>query len=121
MIAAENLPAGFPMITQAPAAKVVEMGHNAVLLCGAIGSPTPIISWVRNMLPMDTSNPRFTVLDSASFTRNLHSPTPFPIEMPFDEVVGYKERRKDLPKSVYKRQLVGDDDNSSSNTSNSSS
>ncbi|XP_047359952.1 tyrosine-protein phosphatase Lar isoform X10 [Vespa velutina] len=63
---AENLPAGFPMITQAPAAKVVEMGHNAVLLCGAIGSPTPIISWVRNMLPMDTSNPRFTVLDSGT-------------------------------------------------------
>ncbi|XP_015173422.1 PREDICTED: tyrosine-protein phosphatase Lar isoform X9 [Polistes dominula] len=63
---AENLPPGFPMITQAPAAKVVEMGHNAVLLCGAVGSPTPIISWVRNMLPMDTSNPRFTVLESGT-------------------------------------------------------
>ncbi|TGZ48005.1 Tyrosine-protein phosphatase Lar [Temnothorax longispinosus] len=60
----ENLPMGFPMITQAPTTKVVEMGHNAVLLCTAVGSPTPIISWVRDMLPIDTSNPRYTVLDS---------------------------------------------------------
>ncbi|EGI60980.1 Tyrosine-protein phosphatase Lar [Acromyrmex echinatior] len=63
-ITAENLPMGFPMITQAPTTKVVEMGHNAVLLCTAVGSPTPIISWVRDMLPIDTSNPRYTVLDS---------------------------------------------------------
>ncbi|XP_029170274.1 tyrosine-protein phosphatase Lar isoform X9 [Nylanderia fulva] len=63
---AENLPMGFPMITQAPTTKVVEMGHNAVLLCAAVGSPTPIISWVRDMLPIDTSNPRYTVLDSGA-------------------------------------------------------
>ncbi|XP_011267773.1 tyrosine-protein phosphatase Lar isoform X6 [Camponotus floridanus] len=63
---AENLPMGFPMITQAPTTKVVEMGHNAVLLCTAVGSPTPIISWVRDMLPIDTSNPRYTVLDSGA-------------------------------------------------------
>ncbi|XP_070527301.1 tyrosine-protein phosphatase Lar isoform X8 [Cardiocondyla obscurior] len=62
----ENLPMGFPMITQAPTTKVVEMGHNAVLLCTAVGSPTPIISWVRDMLPIDTSNPRYTVLDSGA-------------------------------------------------------
>ncbi|XP_043504845.1 tyrosine-protein phosphatase Lar isoform X11 [Polistes fuscatus] len=60
---AENLPPGFPMITQAPAAKVVEMGRNAVLVCGAVGSPPPIISWIRNMLPVDMSNPRFTILE----------------------------------------------------------
>ncbi|XP_012542429.1 tyrosine-protein phosphatase Lar isoform X8 [Monomorium pharaonis] len=63
---ADNLPMGFPMITQAPTTKVVEMGHNAVLLCTAVGSPTPIISWVRDMLPIDTSNPRYTVLDSGA-------------------------------------------------------
>ncbi|XP_025161579.1 tyrosine-protein phosphatase Lar isoform X7 [Harpegnathos saltator] len=62
----EHLPTGFPMITQAPTTKVVEMGHNAVLLCTAIGSPPPIIFWVRDMLPIDTSNPRYTVLDSGA-------------------------------------------------------
>lgn len=40
------------------------MGHNAVLLCTAVGSPPPIISWVRDMLPIDTTNPRYTVLDT---------------------------------------------------------
>ncbi|XP_020288959.1 tyrosine-protein phosphatase Lar isoform X8 [Pseudomyrmex gracilis] len=63
---ADNLPIGFPMITQAPTTKVVEMGHNAVLLCTAVGSPTPIISWVRDNLPIDTSNPRYTVLESGT-------------------------------------------------------
>ncbi|XP_012226664.1 tyrosine-protein phosphatase Lar isoform X6 [Linepithema humile] len=62
----EDLPTGFPMITQAPTTKVVEMGHNAVLLCAAVGSPPPIISWVRDMLPIDTSNPRYTVLDTGA-------------------------------------------------------
>ncbi|XP_014472439.1 PREDICTED: tyrosine-protein phosphatase Lar isoform X4 [Dinoponera quadriceps] len=62
----ENLPTGFPMITQAPTTKVVEMGHNAVLLCTAVGSPVPIISWVRDMLPIDTSNPRYTVMDTGA-------------------------------------------------------
>lgn len=64
LITAEDLPTGFPMITQAPTTKVVEMGHNAVLLCAAVGSPPPIISWVRDMLPIDTSNPRYTVLET---------------------------------------------------------
>ncbi|XP_020708528.1 tyrosine-protein phosphatase Lar isoform X5 [Athalia rosae] len=62
----DNLPPGFPMITQAPTTKVVEIGHNAVLSCAAVGSPRPIISWVRNMMPIDTSNARYTVLDTGA-------------------------------------------------------
>ncbi|XP_044016557.1 tyrosine-protein phosphatase Lar isoform X5 [Aphidius gifuensis] len=62
----DNVPVGFPVITQSPTTKVVEMGHNAVLSCTAIGSPTPVISWIRNMLPINTSNPRYTVLDSGA-------------------------------------------------------
>lgn len=64
IVSAEKLPNGFPLISQAPTTKVVEMGHNAVLLCTAVGSPPPIISWVRDMLPIDTTNPRYTVLDT---------------------------------------------------------
>nr|XP_031837142.1 tyrosine-protein phosphatase Lar isoform X6 [Nomia melanderi] len=62
----DKLPNGFPLISQAPITKVVETGHNAVLLCTAFGSPTPIISWVRDMLPIDTANPRYTVLDTGA-------------------------------------------------------
>ncbi|KOC68733.1 Tyrosine-protein phosphatase Lar [Habropoda laboriosa] len=61
---AEKLPSGFPLISQAPQTKVVEMGHNAVLPCTAVGSPAPIVSWVRDMLPIDTTNPRYKVLES---------------------------------------------------------
>ncbi|XP_017884551.1 tyrosine-protein phosphatase Lar isoform X7 [Ceratina calcarata] len=63
---ADKLPSGFPLISQAPTTKVVEMGHNAVLQCSAVGSPPPIISWVKDMLPIDTTNPRYTVLDSGA-------------------------------------------------------
>nr|XP_012139448.1 PREDICTED: tyrosine-protein phosphatase Lar isoform X6 [Megachile rotundata] len=63
---AEKLPSGFPLISQAPTTKVVEMGHNAVLICTAVGSPPPIISWVRDMLPIDTTNARYTVLDTGA-------------------------------------------------------
>ncbi|XP_066595289.1 tyrosine-protein phosphatase Lar isoform X3 [Prorops nasuta] len=63
---ADNLPNGFPMITQAPVSKVVEKGHNTFLPCTAMGSPPPIISWMRDMIPIDTSNPRYTVLESGA-------------------------------------------------------
>ncbi|XP_044590201.1 tyrosine-protein phosphatase Lar isoform X7 [Cotesia glomerata] len=62
----DNVPVGFPVITQSPTTKVVEMGHNAVLSCTAIGSPPPIISWIRDMVPINTSNHRYSVLDSGA-------------------------------------------------------
>ncbi|XP_046660338.1 tyrosine-protein phosphatase Lar isoform X5 [Homalodisca vitripennis] len=61
----DKLPGGFPEITLPPSTKVVEIGHNAVLVCSAAGSPPPRITWVREMVPVDTANnPRYTVLES---------------------------------------------------------
>ncbi|XP_075224407.1 tyrosine-protein phosphatase Lar isoform X3 [Lycorma delicatula] len=61
----DKLPSGFPQITQAPSTKVVEIGHNAVLTCAAVGTPPPQISWVRDMLPIETAtNSRYTVLET---------------------------------------------------------
>ncbi|XP_076293559.1 tyrosine-protein phosphatase Lar isoform X3 [Lasioglossum baleicum] len=62
----DKLPSGFPLISQSPSAKAVEIGHNTVLLCAAVGSPPPIISWVKNKLPIDPTNPRYTVLDNGA-------------------------------------------------------
>ncbi|XP_049808964.1 tyrosine-protein phosphatase Lar [Schistocerca nitens] len=63
---ADKLPEGFPQITQSPSTKVVEIGHNAVLLCSATGAPPPRIYWVRDMLPVDTAaNPRYSVLNTS--------------------------------------------------------
>jgi hypothetical protein len=66
-VSADKLPAGFPQITQAPSTKVVEIGHNAVLQCSAVGTPSPRISWVRDMLPVDPSkNSRYSILDTGT-------------------------------------------------------
>ncbi|KAJ9585761.1 hypothetical protein L9F63_002456, partial [Diploptera punctata] len=67
VVYADKLPAGFPQITQAPSTKVVEIGHNAVLLCSAVGTPSPRISWVRDMLPVDPNkNSRYSILDTGA-------------------------------------------------------
>lgn len=61
----ENLPPGFPQITKSPTtSKVVEIGHNSVLSCEATGNPTPKITWLKNMLPINIShNPRYSIRD----------------------------------------------------------
>lgn len=71
------------MITQSPTTKVVERGHNALLQCAAVGSPPPVISWVRDMVPINTSNPRYTVLESGKYYRSnvegpMRGPRPIP-------------------------------------------
>ena len=33
--------------------KVVEMGRNAVLMCEATGEPSPVITWVKDVRPID--------------------------------------------------------------------
>jgi hypothetical protein len=60
----EKLPAGFPRVAQSPGTKVVEVGHATVLQCDAHGSPPPRVHWVRDMLPVDVNNPRYTVLEA---------------------------------------------------------
>lgn len=62
-VPADKLPDGFPQISQPSGTKVVEMGHTALLHCTVAGSPNPQVSWVRDMLPVDTSNGRYTILD----------------------------------------------------------
>jgi len=61
----QNIPHGFPSISQNQQTKVVELGHTAVLPCEATGDPKPNITWLRDLVPIDLANqPRFTVLDT---------------------------------------------------------
>ncbi|KAF4525354.1 hypothetical protein B566_EDAN007836 [Ephemera danica] len=66
VVESERVPEGFPHISQGPTTKVVEIGHNAVLLCSATGHPTPDIFWVRDLVPVDMSDPRYSVLDGGA-------------------------------------------------------
>ncbi|KAF6202866.1 hypothetical protein GE061_003271 [Apolygus lucorum] len=62
----DKLPPGFPQITQQPTTKVIEMGHTAVLVCGATGKPVPAIRWVKDLLPVQIGkNPRYTILNGS--------------------------------------------------------
>ncbi|XP_049819624.1 tyrosine-protein phosphatase Lar isoform X2 [Aethina tumida] len=72
---ADKLPPGFPQIVQSPVTnKVVEIGHNTVLQCKATGNPTPKITWLKNMLPVNTTNnPRYMIRDDMPGSLQIRS------------------------------------------------
>mgnify|MGYP002714422384 FL=1 len=39
----------------------VEKGHNALLPCRAVGDPEPQIYWLRDTIPVDMTNPRYSL------------------------------------------------------------
>uniref|UniRef100_A0A1I8NX65 protein-tyrosine-phosphatase n=1 Tax=Stomoxys calcitrans TaxID=35570 RepID=A0A1I8NX65_STOCA len=56
-------PPGFPVITQHPSTRVIEVGHTATMQCKATGNPTPLIYWIKNQTRVDMSNPRYSMKD----------------------------------------------------------
>lgn len=61
-----GIPEGYPRITIHPSLKAVEKDRNTVLQCGATGIPEPKITWLRDFIPVDLSNPRLTLLESGA-------------------------------------------------------
>ncbi|XP_051859128.1 tyrosine-protein phosphatase Lar isoform X1 [Drosophila sulfurigaster albostrigata] len=57
----DKTPAGFPVITQGPGTRVIEVGHTVQMQCKAIGNPTPTIYWIKNQTKVDMSNPRYVI------------------------------------------------------------
>ena len=55
-------PAGYPRIVESPTLKAVEKDRNAVMLCSATGNPDPTITWLKDYIPVDTTDPRLKVL-----------------------------------------------------------
>lgn len=60
---ADKAPAGFPVITQSPNTKVIEIGHTAVMQCRATGNPKPKIHWLKDMKRVDLNNQRYSLID----------------------------------------------------------
>ena len=56
------VPTGFPKITASPHLKAVEKDRNTVMMCSAVGTPDPAISWLKDFLPVDLSDPRLKLL-----------------------------------------------------------
>lgn len=38
----------------------VEKGRSALIPCRAEGEPEPTVSWIKDMVPIDMSNPRYS-------------------------------------------------------------
>ncbi|XP_037047701.1 tyrosine-protein phosphatase Lar isoform X5 [Bradysia coprophila] len=57
----DKTPVGFPVITQSPNTRVIEIGHSAIMQCRATGTPAVKIYWLKDMKRVDMSNPRYTL------------------------------------------------------------
>lgn len=66
----DKTPPGFPVITQGPSTRVIEVGHTATMQCKAIGVPTPNIYWIKNQTRVDMSNPRYSIKDGKYGKKN---------------------------------------------------
>lgn len=59
-IADDEVPKGFPKFTVQPHMQGVERGRSALIPCKAEGDPEPTISWLKDMVPIDMSNSRYS-------------------------------------------------------------
>ncbi|XP_064607458.1 tyrosine-protein phosphatase Lar-like isoform X3 [Liolophura sinensis] len=61
-----SVPRGYPHISESPKLMAVEKGRPAMLRCLATGDPKPTVMWLKDMVPVDMSDPRLTILDSGN-------------------------------------------------------
>lgn len=66
LVAGDKTPAGFPVITQGPGTRVIEVGHTVQMQCKAIGNPVPTIYWIINQTKVDMTNPRYVINNGKS-------------------------------------------------------
>ncbi|XP_055295997.1 tyrosine-protein phosphatase Lar isoform X4 [Sitodiplosis mosellana] len=60
----DKTPSGFPVITQSPQTRVIEIGHTAVMQCRSTGNPTPKIYWLKDGKSLEM-NQRYTLIDGS--------------------------------------------------------
>lgn len=66
MITDEEVPKGFPTFSLQPNMQGVEKGRNALIPCRVTGDPEPTITWLKDMMPIDMSKPRYSMYQGAS-------------------------------------------------------
>lgn len=61
-----ELPEGFPKFSMHPNVQGVEKGRSALIPCKVDGRPTPKVHWLRESVPVDMSNPRYSFYQGTS-------------------------------------------------------
>ena len=64
-------PSGYPRITESPTLKAVEKDRNTVMICSATGNPDPVITWLKDFIPVDLTDPRLKLLDTGKNIRTI--------------------------------------------------
>ena len=57
----EDVPKGFPTFSLQPNMQGVEKGRTALIPCRVTGDPEPNITWLKDMMPIDMSKPRYSM------------------------------------------------------------
>lgn len=70
---ADKTPSGFPVITQNPQTRVIEIGHTAVMQCRSTGNPPPKIYWLKDGKRLEMTNQRYSLIDGNIFIYNLYA------------------------------------------------
>jgi len=65
------VPAGYPEIVENPTWRTVQKDAEATLTCSAAGDPVPTVSWLKNFVPLNMTDPRISVLPSGRYTAPL--------------------------------------------------
>lgn len=72
-----SVPSGFPTITIHPTMRALFEGRDTVMICSADGYPAPTITWLRNDIPVDMGEARFSILPTGGnkhFSTSVHQP-----------------------------------------------
>ena len=69
-------PVGYPQIKESPTLKAVEKGRGTVMICGATGNPEPVVSWLKDSVPVDMTDPRLQILPSGTLCTVRYIATP---------------------------------------------
>lgn len=60
------VPSGYPRIVESPSLKAVEKDRSATMVCSAGGNPDPTITWLKDFIPVDVTDPRLTILPTGA-------------------------------------------------------
>ena len=67
------VPVGYPRVVEQPTLKAVEKDRHTVMACDATGEPEPIVTWLKDFIPVDVTDPRLRLLPTGMYALTIIS------------------------------------------------